>query len=51
MIWNEDFVLTMNHTIAKGDLYCSCVVHDTKIDWDLTHPPDEFWESIWPLRE
>lgn len=49
--WNKHFILTMKHTIAKGDLYCSCVVHDTRIDWDLTHPKEEFWESIWPLQE
>ncbi|NPE08964.1 MAG: hypothetical protein GNW80_11840 [Asgard group archaeon] len=49
--WNENFVLTMDHTLAKGDLYCSCVIHDTRIDWDLTHPSEEFWESIWPLQK
>ncbi|MFW9924512.1 MAG: L-2-amino-thiazoline-4-carboxylic acid hydrolase [Candidatus Thorarchaeota archaeon] len=49
--WNKHFILTMKHTIAKGDPYCSCVVHDTRIDWDLTHPDEEFWESISPLKE
>ena len=49
--WNKHFVLTMEHTIAEGDPYCSCVVHDTRIDWDLTHPPEEYWNSIWPLQE
>jgi hypothetical protein len=49
--WNKDFVLTMEHTIAGGDPYCSCVVHDTRIDWDLSHPPKEFWDNIWPLQE
>ncbi len=49
--WNKDYVLTMEHACAKGDPYCSCVVHDTRIDWDLTHPDEDYWESIWPLQE
>ena len=48
---NKYFVLTMDHTIAKGDPYCSCILHDTRIDWDLTHPPKEYWDNIWPLQE
>ena len=49
--WNKNFILTMKHTIAEGDPYCSCVVHDIRLDWDLTHPPEEYWNSIWPLQE
>jgi hypothetical protein len=49
--WNKDFILTMEHTIAEGDPYCSCVVHDTRIDWDLTHPSEEYWDTIWPLQK
>ncbi|MHA1308581.1 MAG: L-2-amino-thiazoline-4-carboxylic acid hydrolase [Candidatus Heimdallarchaeota archaeon] len=49
--WNKDFILTMDQTIASGDSYCSCVVHDTRIDWDLTHPSKEYWDSIWPLQD
>ena len=49
--WNKHFILTMDHAIAKGDPYCSCVVHDTRVDWDLTHPSKEYWDSIWPLQE
>lgn len=49
--WNKHFILTMGHSIVKGDPYCSCVIHDTRIDWDLTHPPKEFWDNIWPLQE
>ena len=48
---NKHFVLTMNHTIVKGDPYCSCIFHDTRINWDLTHPPKEYWDNIWPLQE
>jgi hypothetical protein len=49
--WNKDFVLTMEQTIAEGDPYCSCVVHDTRIDWDLTHPGVEYWENVWPKQK
>ena len=44
--WNKNFILTMEHTIAEGDPYCSCVVHDTRIDLDLTHPEKEFWDNL-----
>jgi hypothetical protein len=43
---NEHIVLTMEHTIAEGDPYCSRVIHDTRIDWNLKHPPKEFWDNI-----
>lgn len=43
---NEHIVLTMEHTIALGDQYCSRVVHDTRVDWNLKHPPKEFWDNI-----
>jgi hypothetical protein len=38
--------LTMEHTIAQGDQYCSRVLHDTRVDWNLKHPPKEFWDNI-----
>ncbi len=43
---NKNFILTMEHTIAQGDSYCSRVVHDTRVDWVLTHPPKEFWDTM-----
>jgi hypothetical protein len=43
---NQHFVMTMNHTIVEGHSYCDCVFHDTRIGTDLTHPPDEFFDSI-----
>ncbi len=49
--WNKNFILTMGNSIVKGDPYCSCVIHDTRIDWDLSHPPNEFWDNIWPLKD
>ena len=48
--YDERIVLTMEHTIAKGDLYCSRVMHDTRVDFDLRHPPKEFWDNMWPIR-
>jgi len=44
--WNDSFILTMKHTVANDDDYCSCVLHDTREDWDLTHPPKEFWDRM-----
>ena len=49
--YNSNFILTMEHTIAQGDKYCSRVVHDTLVDWDLRHPPTEFWDNIKPENE
>ena len=46
--YGEDIVLTMEHTIAEGDPYCSRVLHDTRVDWKLEHPPKEFWDSFNP---
>ncbi len=48
---NEYFILTMEHTIVGGDPYCSCILHDTRINDDLTHPPKEFFDSMWPLTD
>jgi len=45
---NENFVFTMEHTIAQGDPYCSRVIHDTRVDYDLRHPPKEFWDKFNP---
>lgn len=48
---NDHIVLTMEHTIIQGDPYCSRVMHDTRIDWDLRHPPKKFWENFEPGNE
>ena len=45
-IYDDSIVLTMEHTIAQGDPYCSRVLHDTRVDWDLRHPPKEFWDNF-----
>ena len=42
----ENIVFTMEHTIAEGDPYCSRVMHDTRVDWVLDHPPKEFWDDF-----
>lgn len=48
---NENIILTMEHTIIQGDGYCSRVLHDTRIDYDLCHPPKEFWDNFEPGKE
>ncbi len=45
-VHNKNFILTMEHTIAQGDPYCSRVIHDTRVDWNLAHPPKEFWDNM-----
>lgn len=49
--YNKSFALTMDHTIVRGDPYCSCVYYDTRITKELTHPSKEFFDSIWPLAD
>ena len=44
--YSDHLILTMEHTIIEGDPYCSRVLHDTRIDYDLRHPPKEFWENF-----
>jgi hypothetical protein len=47
----EHIILTMEHTIIQGAPYCSRVLHDTRIDYDLRHPPTEFWDNFEPGKE
>jgi hypothetical protein len=47
---NENFILTMEHTVVEGYPYCDCVVHDTRINKDLTHPPKEFFDNMWESK-
>jgi len=49
--YHDSIVLTMEHTIAQGDPYCSRVLHDTRVDWDLRHPTKSFWDSMEPDNE
>jgi hypothetical protein len=44
--YNKHIILTMEHTIAQGDPYCSRMVHDTREDWDLRHPETKFWDRL-----
>ncbi|NHJ31567.1 MAG: hypothetical protein FK732_01775 [Asgard group archaeon] len=48
---DEKTILTMEHTIAQGDPYCSRVKHDTRYDWNLEHPTKEFFDNMWPVHE
>ena len=49
--YHDSIVLTMEHTIAQGDPYCSRVLHDTRVDWDLRHPPKSYWDNMEPENE
>ncbi|MFX0209393.1 MAG: hypothetical protein ACFFDT_25640 [Candidatus Hodarchaeota archaeon] len=49
--YSDHLILTMEHTIIEGDPYCSRVLHDTRIDYDLRHPPKEFWDNFEPGQE
>ncbi|MFX0205284.1 MAG: hypothetical protein ACFFDT_04815 [Candidatus Hodarchaeota archaeon] len=44
--YSDHLILTMEHTIIEGDPYCSRVLHDTRIDYDLRHPSKEFWDNF-----
>ena len=48
---SDHIILTMEHTIMEGDSYCSRVLHDTRIDYNLRHPPKEFWDNFEPGNE
>jgi len=48
---HDSIILTMEHTLMQGDPYCSRVMHDTRIDYDLRHPPKEFWNNLEPGNE
>ncbi|MHA1882136.1 MAG: L-2-amino-thiazoline-4-carboxylic acid hydrolase, partial [Candidatus Thorarchaeota archaeon] len=48
---HDSMILTMEHTIAQGDPYCSRVIHDTRVDYDFRHPPKSFWNSMEPDNE
>jgi len=50
-VYHDSVILTMEHTIAQGDPYCSRVLHDTRVDWNLRHPPKSFWDSMNPENE
>lgn len=49
--YHDSMILTMEHTIVQGDSYCSRVLHDTRVDWDLRHPPKSFWDNMKPDNE
>jgi len=49
--YSDHLILTMEHTIIEGAPYCSRVLHDTRIDYDLRHPPKEFWDNFKPGKE
>jgi hypothetical protein len=48
---NDHIILTMEHTIMEGYPFCSRLMHDTRVDYDLRHPPKEFWDKFEPGNE
>ena len=46
---NGHVILTMEHTLAEGDPYCSRAKHDTRYDWNLKHPKKEVYDKLWAL--
>lgn len=50
-IYSDHIILTMEHTLMEGNSYCSRVLHDTRIDYDLRHPSKEFWDNFKPGNE
>lgn len=44
-MWNKNFVLTLEQSIAKGDSFCSYMYHDKTIVDKIEHPPREFFEK------
>ena len=44
--YDESVLLTMEHTIAEGHPYCSRVLHDTSINWNIKHPDKDFWDKF-----
>ncbi|MHA1186217.1 MAG: L-2-amino-thiazoline-4-carboxylic acid hydrolase [Candidatus Heimdallarchaeota archaeon] len=48
---NGHTILTMKHTIAQGDQYCSRVRHDIRIDWNLEHPEKDIFDNMRTLTE
>ncbi len=49
--YSDHIILTMEHTLMEGDPYCSRVLYDIRIDYDLRHPPKEFWDNFEPGNE
>jgi hypothetical protein len=49
--YGDHIILTMEHTLMAGDSYCSRLLHDTRIDYDLKHPSQEFWDNFEPGNE
>jgi hypothetical protein len=43
---NSDFVLTRRHTLMEGHSYCDFVFHDTRINNELIHPLDIFFDNL-----
>ena len=45
-LWNKNFKLTLNNTLAKGDPYCTYVYHDMSVADEIVEPSKEFYDGI-----
>ena len=45
-MWNDNFVLTLNDCIAKGDSFCTYVYHDKRINKELKYPTKSFLDNM-----
>ena len=46
-VWNENFVLTLEKSLALGDLYCSYVYTDKRIAKEVKPPSKDYLDEIW----
>lgn len=46
-VWNPDFVLTLEKSLALGDLYCAYVYFDTQVAKEIEQPSGEYLDEIW----
>lgn len=43
---NQAFVMTRTRTLMQGDAFCDFCHDDTRIEEEIIHPPEEFWDNL-----
>jgi hypothetical protein len=46
-VWNENFVLKLEKSLALGDPYCAYIYFDSRVAKEIKQPSDEFLDGIW----
>lgn len=46
-VWNENFILTLEKSLALGDPYCAYVYFDKRVAKEIEQPSDEYLNEIW----